>query len=233
MKQRASFKQWTFPAAAWRWVCRHPWVAVALVLFGLALATFGELAEDLSAGGLGRFDRLVVGIVRAHPSPPLFLIARVFSAVLGWPALPGWLALLVVLLWLHRQRLLALALAVIPTATSLLIEGLKAIFQRARPLTALVYALGHSFPSGHAAGAVVTYGLLAYIAWRCCVRGGRARLLIVLLAVLLILATGLSRIYLMVHYPSDVVAGWAAGTCILTGSLVLLESYRRREHRAR
>ena len=207
----------------WHWLRRHVWLAVALIIVGIGIAVFSELADELREGGLGYFDQSINHVVAAYRTPLLFWLAYGLSQVLAFPYVGIWVAAVAVLLWVQRCRLLAIAFATIPLATGLIVEGLKAIFRRHRPLDAVVYALGNSFPSGHAAGSLVTYGLLAYIAWRCWVRNQWGRALLVALAALLTLATGLARIYLQVHYPSDVVGGWAAGACILAGSIIVLE----------
>ena len=89
---------------------------------------------------------------------------------------------------------------------SLLNQLLKTHFQRARPATALLPQLGLSFPSGHAMIGMALYGCLAWLLWRHGRHPAWAALL-VLWAVLI----GLTRIYLQVHYATDVLAGFAAG----------------------
>jgi membrane-associated phospholipid phosphatase len=98
---------------------------------------------------------------------------------------------------------------------------LKGIFQRIRPQLSepWVAAPGWSFPSGHAMGSFVTYGFLTYLILRLTPRDFPRRTAIALMAILVFLI-GFSRIYLGVHYLSDVVAGFAAavvwlGFCVL------------------
>ena len=88
---------------------------------------------------------------------------------------------------------------------------LKVLFERSRPaLPRVVEAAGYSFPSGHAMVSLCFYGMLAFLLMRR-VASFAGRVLIVTAAVVLIGAIGLSRIYLGVHYPTDVAAGYAAG----------------------
>ena len=99
--------------------------------------------------------------------------------------------------------------------------ALKASIARARPtLEALVYAQGWSFPSGHTMGSTVSFGMLAYLALT---RFRSHHNLIISLAVLLILFVGASRLYLGVHYLSDVLAGFFAGTAWLVICIVSIE----------
>lgn len=115
----------------------------------------------------------------------------------------------------HGVRMV-LACAAIP-ATLVIGYGLKLLFERARPVLDLGYNLrldSFSFPSGHSSGSVITYGLLAYLALHLL----PAPWNIVLLAILAVIpiVVGVSRVYLGVHYPSDVMAGWLLGLIMLT-----------------
>ena len=108
---------------------------------------------------------------------------------------------------------------------------LKFFFQRHRPLTPLLSeAKGLSFPSGHAMMSLTFYGLLAYMAWKN-VENVATRIILVGGLLLLILCIGLSRIYLRVHYASDVIAGFSLGIMwLVICSYVLnkMEKYSKR-----
>lgn len=106
----------------------------------------------------------------------------------------------------HRRR--AILLLVIIASERLLVEAMKAGFDRARP-----DPLGHqvavhnlAFPSGHSANAMAGWLAVALLA-----TSPRLRLPAIVLALSLALATGLCRLVLQVHWPSDVVGGWAFG----------------------
>lgn len=99
--------------------------------------------------------------------------------------------------------------------------GMKQIFRRSRPaLEYLASAGGFSFPSGHAMVSVPFYGMLAYFVWLA-LRGSNPAAARISVAgfTLVILAIGLSRVYLGVHYASDVAAGFAAGGILLFGCI--------------
>lgn len=88
---------------------------------------------------------------------------------------------------------------------------LKHSFGRTRPLIPLLEeARGLSFPSGHALMAVTFYGLLGYIVWQT-VKNNALKWLLFVFFMLMILLIGFSRIYLRVHYTSDVIAGYCMG----------------------
>ena len=104
----------------------------------------------------------------------------------------------------------------------LVVLGLKVLFARDRPLEQVVTATGYSLPSGHAFASTVFYGMLVYLAFRLTERAW-ARALAVTLGAVVIVAVGLSRVYLNVHYPTDVVAGWLSGGAWLVASLLLID----------
>lgn len=93
----------------------------------------------------------------------------------------------------------------------LLIYAVKMFFQRPRPLYPLLYKeTGYSFPSGHATLGFILYGTLAYFVWLSHLPK-MVKLAMMTFLMLLSLSIGISRIYLMVHYPSDVLAGFCLG----------------------
>lgn len=113
---------------------------------------------------------------------------------------------------LHRAglRRYAIELLVSMGGGFALNQLLKAVFHRPRPSTALLHQYGLSFPSGHAMMSMAFYGCLAWLAVQHGRRWGVAGALVVFC-----LLIGLTRVYLHVHYPTDVVAGFAAGTAWL------------------
>ncbi len=114
-----------------------------------------------------------------------------------------------------RRPMLAFRVAFASGIGGLLVAQLKLFFHRARPLDQVVPATGYSLPSGHAFASTVLYGMLAYLVWRL-VRAPAVRWAAVAAAVVVAGAVGLSRIYLNVHYFTDVVAGWAMGAAWLS-----------------
>lgn len=119
-------------------------------------------------------------------------------------------------------------LAVTVGGGSLLNLELKRYFARARPDVAemLRRANGYSFPSGHAMGSAVAFGALAYLAFRA-IRSWPAKTAVMAFLYTLIAAVALSRVYLGVHWISDVLAGVTAGTVWVTTTTVAYETVRR------
>ncbi|HEX8299453.1 MAG TPA: phosphatase PAP2 family protein [Rubricoccaceae bacterium] len=122
-----------------------------------------------------------------------------------------------------RRRMLALRIVLASGVGGLVVLGLKLLFHRARPVDQIITATGYSLPSGHAWASTVFYGMMIYLVWRL-VPNRTVRVLATVVLVALILAVGLSRVYLNVHFLTDVVAGWAAGTAWLVGVLVAVHA---------
>lgn len=126
------------------------------------------------------------------------------------------------------RRSLAIGWALALPLQGLLILHAKAEFARVRPPhtdDGWVVAEGFSFPSGHAGGSTLAYGLLAYVLLR--VLPPRWHLAVVGTAAALVIGIGLTRVLLQVHYASDVVAGWLLGGAWLAIVITLLQVLRR------
>ena len=121
---------------------------------------------------------------------------------------------------LAKVRGAAWTLPLAVLGAGVIIQGIKMEFKRPRPtfFSPLLHELGYSFPSGHSLIAIVVYGLLGYFALHL-VHSRAAKRAVRAVTVLLIICIGISRPYVQVHYPTDVLAGWTAGlpwlmTCI-------------------
>jgi undecaprenyl-diphosphatase len=178
----------------------------------------GLLTEEVIEGDTARFDLTVITALRAPsdlavPIGPLWLreAGRDVTA-LGSFTFLGFLFLVVIgYLLLRRQRGQALLMAAAVLGGTVLSNGLKYAVDRPRPdfpQSALVFTPG--FPSGHATLGTIVFLTLAALLTRTTTEP-RIKAYFVGLAVFLTVMVGLSRMYLGVHYPSDVVAGWCVG----------------------
>ena len=177
----------------------------------ISLLLFGWLAKEVLAGATLQFDSLVRNAIHSWASPQLTYAMRGIT-LLGSPAFL--LMVTVVLVWrlstAGRPRA-AMLLVIAGVGALALDEILKLIFRRHRPeaFFGLLDPASYSFPSGHAITSCCFYGVLAAIL-TVRMKSHFTRLAVWTVAALLIAAIGFSRIYLGVHYPSDVVAGYSA-----------------------
>jgi membrane-associated phospholipid phosphatase len=155
-------------------------------------------------------DRAVLASLYAGDSPGWGRFAQMITEFGSFPVVMA-LAVIGALLLVRRgQMWAAWLLLALPLSTGLIVELQKRWIGRLRPHDQehlLVQVQSYAFPSGHTANATVLWLGLALLL----VRGERARLIAIAAAVLLVVAIGLSRNMLGVHWPSDVVAGWALG----------------------
>jgi hypothetical protein len=177
----------------------------------LALYWFAELAEEVAEGDTAAFDGAVLVMLRQFSSPVADTVAHVVS-FFGSELVAILLVVAVALLG-RRGRWGAVAGLFLTTVGAQLLNNvLKDLFHRTRPAPVewlAVPAQAWSFPSGHAMVSAAFYLFLAYLGWR--ILRGRVRVLWTVGLLVLVLAIGLSRLYLGVHYLTDVVAGYIAG----------------------
>jgi len=133
----------------------------------------------------------------------------------------GSLALAFIFYFIKQHRWYSVKIPVIAAGSSLLNQSMKFWFDRPRPDTAFFQQPGFSFPSGHAMIGGAFYGLFVYLIWKS-IKPLFWRWLLSLILFGWILLIGFSRVYLHVHYASDVLAGWSAGFIFLIISLLLL-----------
>jgi undecaprenyl-diphosphatase len=190
-----------------------------LLLAPALILGFAKLAVDVEEGETTAFDRYVLLLFRhpgdlSTPIGPVWLQegARDVTSF-GSVAMLGFIFFATVgYLLLARKRAAALFMLVAVGGGQLLSTGLKIAFERPRPeiVPHAVHVFTASFPSGHAMLSAVTYLTLGTLLTRL-LPERRIQIYILALAVFLTFMVGLSRVYLGVHYPTDVVAGWLVG----------------------
>ena len=219
------------------------YVTVGVFLVGgaiiaiIATIGFAGLAERVLAGGTQAFDVAILQWLHAHQTKTLTAI-MVEMTHLG----TGTVVLVVVgvvalFLW-HTEHKHSARLLLAATIGNILLNGaLKLVYHRARPSVFAwqTAAVSSSFPSGHAMSATVVYGTVAYLLMRL-QKHHWAKMLTLSGAVLLILLICLTRLYLGVHYPSDVIGGMIVGLAWAAFCMATLEASlviaRRRAPRA-
>ncbi|MEQ1765236.1 MAG: phosphatase PAP2 family protein, partial [Pyrinomonadaceae bacterium] len=164
---------------------------------------------EMGEGDTARFDAFVRDGVNSFATPILTQLAIFLSFIGDWPFLTilGF-AIFGFLLYIKWKRE-AVIFFITNVGELTLNLSLKLIYQRERPEALFEYAVpnSYSFPSGHALGSFCFFGILAWLLAGN-VKSTMGKIEIYLTAAFLILSIGLSRIYLGVHYPSDVLAGY-------------------------
>lgn len=217
--------------SATEYLLLHLTIGFAIALSGLVFVT---LAESLGDGeGMVAVDLALSRALHQAASPRGVAVLGLFTDFGGGTAMPVLGVAISLVLAVKRMRLLLVGWIVAMAGAGLLNTALKVTFARARPFFEKPYSLGGgwSFPSGHSMVTFVAAGMLAYLGILY-VRSTPKRLLLVLLALAWTVSMGFSRMYLGVHYLSDVVAGFAAGTVWLGACVTGIEIARRRPNTA-
>ena len=210
-----------------QWPQRFSWAWTIVVLVGAAsLLAFAKVGADVFTHKSTTFDSAVQAWSLAHQSSgfhAVFLWITRIGGVMGMRvlALAGALYL-----WFHGHRRVAAGVLLVPIVTVRLFEFMKDIYARPRPGG----LAGHvensfAFPSGHATMSAAVCCTLAYVFLR---EGFIGRWTALAFAVLAPLLVGLSRVYLNVHWATDVLGGWSVGLFIAALSAALYNHHRRR-----
>jgi membrane-associated phospholipid phosphatase len=214
------------------------WAAAALlsvemmlvvVLFIIALISFIFIVRGIFILKRTDFDLAVFDYLGRHVTDQGNDI-MLFFTFLGTHSflIPANLTLIAYFLFIRKRKWYSIKIPAIALSSLLLMFVLKRLFNRPRPDIPLLYeAKGLSFPSGHALMSVTFYGLLIYIVHRSKGNPVLKWTLIVLLAILIIVV-GFTRIYLRVHYTTDVLAGFAIGFLWLVFSIWALRKLEKR-----
>ncbi len=207
-----------------KWLTEWFWRADLIVLVAAGLVAGGlwaflVIADVVSEGGHGQTDARILRAMREaddlrKPVGPRWLeeAGRDVTALGGQTVLTLLVGSVLGYLVIARRHHAAIFILVATVGGALLSTALKGLYSRPRPdvVPHLAYVTSYSFPSGHAMLSAVVYLTLGALLARL-VEGRWTKLYFVGVAVLLTILVGSSRVYLGVHYPTDVAAGWAAG----------------------
>jgi len=216
-----------FKEAEWQWSAVY--ILASLAISGLMLGLFTEVAwTTIFRHTTNVVDDAVIWLVRYYASPALDRV-MIFITSLGYSIYYGvFVAATILTLLYYRRWLEATGLSICLVGGVVLNVLLKHLFERSRPdLFRVVVESGYSFPSGHAMVSLCYYGMLAFLFARS-IKSGKLRLIVMIDTILLVVAIGVSRIYLGVHYPTDILAGYAAGATWLAFCIALLIWWEKR-----
>jgi undecaprenyl-diphosphatase len=195
----------------------------------LALILFVWLAHEVTSGDAMRLDTPIRNAVHARSSPPLTAMMRGVSLIGSEVVLVPLGVILVWRLVAAKRRRAAVVFGVAALGAEALDQIMKLLFYRPRPepFFGLASPITHSFPSGHAMVSCCFFGVLAMIlAAR---EPSRARRISIFAAAAILVALmGFSRVYLGFHYPTDVLAGYAAAVVWLAVVRAVLMAFKRK-----
>lgn len=197
-------------------------------VFLLALLLFGIIADEMVLENENPFDQVVFAHLRSitNPSMTKLMVGVTFFGS-SYFLFPAYIVLILFFLLLKKNRQLSWNIAAIAITSTIILFSLKAIFHRHRPLDPLVQNVnGFSFPSGHSFSSFTLFGLLIYIMWNSRMNTA-LRWFLTVLAFLFACSIAFSRVYLHVHYASDVVAGFCLCIVWLGISFWLLKKLSR------
>jgi len=214
------------------WPQRFSWEWTIVVLIGTAaLLGFAKVGADVFTHKATSLDGAVQGWSLTHQNSALhavFLWITRIGGIMGMRVLALMSALY---LWFRGHRRVAAGVLVVPVVADFLFNGAKRIYARPRPLGLGAHVdSSYAFPSGHATVSAAVCCTLAYVLWR---EGLMSRWAALVLAVLVPLLVGVSRLYLNVHWATDVLGGWSAGLVVAALSAMLYNHHRRRRASAR
>ena len=193
---------------AYRWFRRH-WKPIILAI---CLIIFSVMVKLLLKDQFTNFDNKVYEFIIQFKSDKVTMLMKFISFLCSFWFLS---VFSVIVLLTCKRKKYALFIVLNLLLCYLLNQSMKFIFERNRPLDInLIIENGYSFPSGHSMISLAFYGLFIYIIWHID-RPRLEKLFYVIPLILLVLLIGISRIYLGVHYASDVIAGYALSMAYL------------------
>jgi len=202
------------------------WTLIAVVS-AIALAIFADVGEDVAEKSTGPLDNAVRAWFLGHQNPTLYRIA----AALSWIGSPTIMVIVAIAagVWFYRSRGRSKAGVIVaaPAAGGLLAGGIKLLYGRVRPAGALlINERTFAFPSGHAATSAAVMVTLCYVL-------ARERIIswpvAIVIGGIVPLVVGLTRLYIDVHWTTDVVGGWTVGLFVAAMSAALYERLRASE----
>ncbi|MEX2281638.1 MAG: phosphatase PAP2 family protein [Gemmatimonadota bacterium] len=187
-------------------------VTVSLVVGAAAVSTFAAFASLVTGGFTQAFDERVLQWLEGRRSPVMDRVMVEISALGTGATLLVLVLVASVFLWLTKHHWSVYILLMGVFGGQLMNRLLKTSFERPRPsiVDAVADVSSLSFPSGHAMTSMITYGSVAYLVARL-EPTRRLRLTTWSLCAVMIILIGISRMYLGVHYPSDIIAGYLGG----------------------
>lgn len=199
---------------------------LALALFSIAMIGFVSLADEVSEGETLAYDSAILEWLNTLATPELDRVMVILTNLGGVVAISSLTGALIIYLLYKRRKYAALMMAFGVGGAAVINLILKSIFERTRPdlWTQIITEVSFSFPSGHAMGSSALALSIILILWRT-----KWRTISIVIGSFYVLIIGLTRLYLGVHYPTDVIGGWlmSLGWIVLVASFIFHWSLKK------
>lgn len=206
----------------------------AFIISVVSLIGFSIMAIIISRHNILTFDSTIISYIQGLETPALTTIMKFFTFMGSGNSIFVIAVIVMFFLYVvlhHRSELVFFTIVIV--STGILNGMLKDFFHRARPdLHRLIEIGGYSFPSGHAMSAMVVYGALAFLLWRH-IPTRMGRTILIILSAMMIFMIGISRVYLGVHYPSDIIGGYFASGFWLATAIWFYQRYKERRYNSK
>jgi len=208
------------------------YLTIGVIVTGFFIFLFFGVLQDLIGNDpLVQSDLRVINLVQIFRTPQFTSVMLFFTYLGNWPVVFAGTFLLCLIFFLRKRWRYLFATLLSVGGGEVFVWILKNLIKRPRPplLNALVHEPSYSFPSGHGFVAITFYGLAAYFLIRAA-KNRPLKILYGFFGLAIVLMIGFSRIYLGVHWPSDVLASYASGAAWLVALVTALEIRRKFSH---
>ena len=195
----------------------------SLIFIGMII--FILLVIGLLSNKLAFFDSLIYNFIIKYRSP---FLTTFFKIITFFASVEWFVVLIILILVFNKERKLNVVMILYLIAIVIITLIMKNVFIRERPYELMIIEeTGYSFPSGHSSVSLAFYGFVAYLVYLS-KYSKKKKIIISSLLLLLSFLIGISRIYLGVHYPTDVLAGFMVGLIYLIIFILIYDVRKRR-----
>jgi len=203
-------------------------LSISVLVLIISGSLFSLIINKVLNNEIATFDNLIIYYIQMFKNANMDEV-MLFLSFMGDKMVAAGLIAAVFLLILYRHKHDAKIFSILVIGGAILNHLLKIIYHRPRPIISdLVYTYSFSFPSGHSMVSFIFYFSLAYFIYRI-YKNIDAGIVLAGIAAIIVIGIGISRIYLGVHYPSDVIAGYAAGMAWISLIAIIEKAFLMRQ----